>query len=241
MTIEQQLETLGLGKNEAIVYSSLFHLGRVKAGEIIAETKLHRNLVYTALDDLVENHLVGRVFERGVAWFWALNPNAIVELAEAKKSLARKVALELKLKQKTEPLELKVYHGYEGILEARQAVHRLKKGEVCYAFGGSEIMYDKDLSAEWYKGFSKRVERGVNLKMLCDSTVPDGYIEKKNSQPRTVAKRLPIPAPLPALFEVYGAVLNITVPGKEPVTLSVKSSEAAEAMKKFFEYFWIQK
>jgi sugar-specific transcriptional regulator TrmB len=238
MTIEQQLEDLGLGKNEAIVYSALFGLGRVKAGDIIVETKLHRNLVYTALEKLTKDHLVSKALKEGVAWFWALNPHAMVERVEMKKSLAKKVASELKAKQTAEPLQLKVYEGYNGILEARQAVYALKKGALCYAFGGSEIMYDKELSADWYKGFSKRVERGINLKMLCDVTVPDGYIERKNKQARTAAKRLPIPAPLPALFEVYGDILNITVPGKEPITLSVKSREAAEAMKKFFDFFW---
>ncbi|MBI2443898.1 MAG: hypothetical protein HYV42_01485 [Candidatus Magasanikbacteria bacterium] len=238
MTIEQQLEQLGLGKNEAIVYRALFDLGRSKAGEIIADTKLHRNLVYTALEGLAKNHLVGKAVNNGLAWFWALGPHALVEQAEVKKTLAKKVAAELKARQAAEPLELKIYQGYEGILEARRAVHQLKRGDICYTFGGSDIMYSKELSEEWRADSAKRMQRGINLKMLCDSTVPEGYLERKNKQPHTVLKRMPIPAPLPAMFEVYNDVLNITVPGKEPVTLSVKSAEAAEAMKRFFEYFW---
>lgn len=238
--IEQQLQLLGLGKNESAVYLALFEIGRVKAGEIITHTRLHRNLVYTALEKLVSEKLVAQFTKNNVAIFEANNPKALLEKLEQQKTVAHEVVASLKTKQIAAPHEVKVYQGHEGIIEARQVVMNLKSGDVGYAFGGSELMYAEELSKMWKPHSSKRGERGINLKMLCDSTVPDGYIARKNTQARTVAKRLPIDVPLPALFEVYGDVLNIAVPGKEPIVFSLKSKEAAEAMKKFFDYFWRQ-
>ncbi len=239
MTItEQQLQQLGLGKNESLVYLALFEIGRAKAGEIIAHTGLHRNLVYTALEKLVKDNLVAKFIKNDVAIFEANNPKMLLDKLENQKEIAKEVIANLRIKQIAVPHEVKVYEGHEGIIEARKVVKNLKAGDTGYAFGGSELMYSEDLSKEWKPHSAKRVKSGVNLKMLCDSTVPDGYINRKNSQARTVVKRMPINVPLPALFEIYGDVLNIAVPGKEPVVFSIKSKEATEAMKKFFDFFW---
>lgn len=237
-SLEQSLNRLGLGKNESIVYLALFESGRTKAKELIARTGLHRNLVYTALTELEKEKLVAKFYKKKVAYFEANDPSALLKKLNAQRMVAEEVVTELKQKQKAASHEIKVYEGYDGIIETRRAVMELKNGETGYVFGGSEMMYADELSKKWAPHSQKRMAKGITLKMLCDSTVPDGYIERKNGQPHTSIKRMPMDVPLPALFEVYGNVLNIAVPGKEPVVFSIKSKEAAEAMKKFFEFFW---
>ena len=74
--IKEKLQTLGFTPNEISVYLSLIENGRTRAGRLIELTGLHRNLVYTSLESLVNKKLVTQIKIKGVAHFNANNPES---------------------------------------------------------------------------------------------------------------------------------------------------------------------
>ena len=55
MDYQKLLQQLGFNGNEIAVYMALLGLGMTQAGPIVKATKLHRMMVYTALDKLVQD------------------------------------------------------------------------------------------------------------------------------------------------------------------------------------------
>lgn len=238
--LELQLEQLGFGKNETKVYLGLFNLGKTKAGKIIESTMLHRNLVYTALESLLKKRLITKVVNRGVAIYQANSPDLIRDNLDEKREIAGEVIAELKKKHHSPSLDIKIFEGIDGVIESRKPCLKLKRGEFSYAFGGPKTIYEAEVSKRWKPFRTLRDKKGVGLKMLCDRTIPEEYIERKNGQMNTQVKRLPVDVELPAIFEMHGDVTNIIIPRKEPLVFSLKSQETTDSLINYFNFFWNQ-
>ncbi len=238
--IESKLHELGLHKNEATTYLALIGVGKAKAGELIAATKLHRNLIYTSLESLVQKELVSKTERSGVAVYEANSIQSLVNLVERKKSVAEELVAELKKKQEAAPRDIKVYDGVEGIVQSRERSLSLPAGDTLYVLGGSGLSSTPEFNKYWDVFHRRRVKAKVNAKILFDRTVPPEYVAQRNNLAHTAAKYLPMSVDLPAMFDMFGDTLTISIPGNDPVAFSLRSKEAAEAMKKYFGYLWNQ-
>ena len=76
---ERMLERLGLTRHESRVYLALLELGSTNAGPIIAKTKLHRQIVYSALESLIDKGIVTFVVEKNRRYFQAADPEQFKE------------------------------------------------------------------------------------------------------------------------------------------------------------------
>ena len=94
----QDLQALGLSANQAQVYLILVRGGQSKAGAIIKKTGLHRNLVYTALEELLEKRLISKGSLKGIAAYKMLSPARILVEPQEKARLAQKVVAEISLR-----------------------------------------------------------------------------------------------------------------------------------------------
>lgn len=114
MTLYQDLQQLGLTPNQATVYLALTRTGHAKAGEIIKKTGFHRNLVYTALRELIEKKLVTVSKIDGVMQYKILSPSRLLTSAQEKERIARNVIEELKvMTKKTSGHEIVIYEGVD--------------------------------------------------------------------------------------------------------------------------------
>ena len=69
MDLTTTLEQLDLSKHEAAVYIELLKLGLTNAGPVVAATKLHRQLVYEALERLTNQKLASFVIKNNRKYF----------------------------------------------------------------------------------------------------------------------------------------------------------------------------
>ncbi|MDD5043800.1 MAG: helix-turn-helix domain-containing protein, partial [Patescibacteria group bacterium] len=238
--LEQNLQKLGFSKNETTVYLALFELGKSRAGKIIEHTGLHRNLVYTALEELVKKDLVSKVERRKVAVFEANSPEYLKESIERKLDVAAGVIEELKKKQTTTPRDINVYEGNEGTILTRQrAVENIQPGDTYYVLGISEQNSSPVLDPYFAKLNKKIMSRGAHLKALIGSSSSE-MAERRGLTYGENAKSLPFGAETPMWFSFYHDILNISVADTDPVTFSIRSKQAVEGFKKYFEYFWKQ-
>ncbi len=83
MTIEQELEQLGLKENEVRVYLAVLGLGEPLVGDIEKQTGLHKQLIYNAAEKLHTEGLLSIHEIRGRKRFSVPNPAALEERAKA--------------------------------------------------------------------------------------------------------------------------------------------------------------
>ncbi|MDD2731007.1 MAG: helix-turn-helix domain-containing protein [Candidatus Portnoybacteria bacterium] len=243
MTIAQIIEKLaeiGLTENQITVYLELIRAKKCRANLIIKNTKLHRSIVYTCLDDLLNKGLASKLTQNGVAIFEATNPKNLIELMETKRRTAETVAENLSKIMEQAPRDIRLYEGAEGIVQARERSLNLPADETIYVLGGSSSSSTPAFEALWLPYHKKRIKQGIKSKILFDRTVPTDYLDTRNSMPLTQAKYLPFKQDMPAWFEAYGQTFVVNVPAHEPVVFSMHSPEASEALKNFFEYLWNQ-
>jgi len=238
--IETQLQQLGFGKNEVRVYLALFDLGKTRAGAIIEQTGLHRNLVYTALEELLKKDLVSKVISSGVAVYEANSPESLQDLFEDKVQAAKEVVSELKSKVGDKPRDIKIYEGTEGIKRSRSRTLNYDPGSTLYVFG-SQASSTPEMEKYWRVFHKKRVSKKIGLKILYERGVIPEDLDWRNGLPMSQAKYLPMNFNLPVWFAFIRDYLEIGVAGDDPLTFSIRSKEAVGAFENFFNFFWNQK
>ncbi len=237
---EKMLNKLGFSKNEITIYLALFDLGKCKAGELIDYTKLHRNLVYTALDEFVKRELVTKTEANGVATFVANDPNRLIEEIDQKRELAQQLAEEIKKKQEETPREVTIYEGLEGLKRATKRTLSAPEGETVYVFGAAPHSTLPDLSVRWRQYDKSRIQRGIHFKGLYGRTTAKDILDDKNLLPLTEAKYMPQGIEVPMWFNVCGDISSIVAVDDSPLAFNIKSKTIADGLKKYFEYLWNQ-
>lgn len=152
--IFENLQKIGLTENQTTVYLALARAGDAKAGEIIKLTGLHRNIVYTSLDELLERKLITNSRVRGVLVFKMLSPTRLLAEIEEKERIAKQTIEELAHLTKKTKQEVIVY---EGIEEFRR--HVLRSYEV--AKPGALHRY-LGVSPHWHPTVGAELEAQVN-------------------------------------------------------------------------------
>ncbi len=237
--LETQLGKLGLSKNEIKIYLALFELGKCKAKKIIDYTGLHRNLVYTALEELVGRGLVSKVEKQNVLHFEANNPKALLEIISLQKSIAEDAIEELKKKQNNQPKEIVVYEGEDGIKRSRNKTLSYPAGETLYVIG-SKASSTPGMEIYWRKFHREREKKKINFKMMYEHGVSPADMDWRNQLELSKAKYLPFQIDLPVWFAFISDYLEIGIPGSDPLTFSMRNKQVAGAFKKFFDFFWNQ-
>jgi sugar-specific transcriptional regulator TrmB len=118
----QDLQSLGLTENQVTTYLALARTDEAKAGELIKKTGLHRNIVYTALEYLLEKKLITQSYVRGVAVYKTLSPDRFLSAIQEKKQIAERAIEEIKLLSKKSTSQEVIL--YEGLDEFRRHTRR---------------------------------------------------------------------------------------------------------------------
>jgi sugar-specific transcriptional regulator TrmB len=238
--IEQKLSQLGFGKNDVAVYLSLFEIGKVRAGEVITATNLHRNLVYQSLDKLVERGLVTKTVVSGIAEFVANDPEHLVDEVERKKRVASAVAEELKKMQEESPREIVVYEGLDGIKRATRRNLEADKGETVYVLGASPHESLPELSMDWKQYHDARIKKGILFKGLYGHATDSSVVRAIDDRENTQAKFMPTNIQAPIWFNICGDTSSIFSIDKNPLAINIKSETIADGLKQYVDALWDQ-
>ncbi len=239
--IEENLKKLGFSQNEIKIYLTLIRLGKCKAGDLIKETSLQRSVVYNGLEKLYERGLVGKSFSNGVAVYLSNDPESLVNEAEQKIFLAKKVAEELKEKQQVRDREVVVYEGEDIIKRVADKNLNAKAGSTIYFLGPSKFGVQTNLERYWQHYHKKRAEKGINCKILYEQGTDPKIVENRNTLPLCEARYLPINSEMPISFIIGDDMVGMIVPTEHPpLAFLIKSIKTADGLKKYFEYLWEQ-
>lgn len=144
MTLFQDLQTIGLSPNQSQVYLTLFHMGSAKAGEIIKKTVLHRNLVYVALEELIEKKLVTSSQARGVRIYKVLSPGHLLSELQERERVAKHAIEELAhLTQHATSQEIVIYEGIDEFRRQAMRTYSMAKPK--------EVLRYLGISPRWHE------------------------------------------------------------------------------------------
>ncbi|EKE06913.1 MAG: Transcriptional regulator, TrmB [uncultured bacterium] len=238
--LHDNLLNLGFSPNESTIYLALFNFGKIKAGELIIATGLHRNIVYTSLDSLVERQLVTKTIIKGVAHFVVNNPEALVSEIDNKKQLAKQMIKELHKKIETTQREVIIYEGLEGIKRIHEESLNSPTGTTFYMLGAPSFGVQEELNKYWQNYHKKRIKRGINFLGMYDKSVDEDILLNRNNLELCEVKYLPQDFDMPMWIYIVNDVCSLITAKENPLIINIKSKEIAKAFLQYFNYLWDQ-
>ncbi len=246
---EKKLEEIGLTRNESKVYLALLGLGTTSSKAIIEKTSLHRQLVYDALDMLVEKGIVSFIQEAKRKYFKASDPENLLEMFNKKQQDIKKqkkeflgMINELKAIQEKNKEEqeqgAEVFRGKKGINSLLNDILKEKKGLLTIAAS--------DIKAEAFKYHIEfnlpkfhliREKNKVPLKIIFSEDMKD-RAKQMDKLRLTESKVLPKEFTSNSSTNIYGNKVSVIMWGSQPFGILIKSEELANAQRKHFGLLW---
>jgi len=134
--MREELQVLGLTRNESEVYEALVKSGLTKAGHLIARLDVHRNIVYEALESLIRKGFVTKISKRDVWWFQITEPDSILTMLKRREQIAEGVIKEIKQARQQIEQQITVYEGIDSYRAYWiSSLERFPEGTVDYCLG----------------------------------------------------------------------------------------------------------
>ena len=227
----QELKQAGLTDNESKVYLALIDLGPSLAGQIARKTGMHRRTVYDTIEMLIQKGLIGYIKKNNRKLFQAANPNRILEIIQEKQNLLSPIvdSLNEKYNKTIEKEETNFYKGKEGLKTIFE--DQLNSKEILI-LGASPKAYE--ILQFYFKWYDKaRKQKKINVRIIAT----DKRIKKTNI-PLAEIRYLPEKYSNPVSVNIYNDKTAIVLWAKEPMAISIKNKEIADAYKTYFELMW---
>ncbi len=236
----QILEGLGLTKNEIKVYIALLELGSSAAGPIIKRLGMHRAAVYDILDILTEKGLVHYIIKANRKYFEAQDPERLLEILDSKKQdlidreeQLKKLILELQIKRtlSKEIQEGTIYKGKKGLKSIFEDI--LKERKPWFVFGATGQF--KEIFHAYFIHFHNRI---IGLKIPLKILYNEQIRKEKRILKLSQIKYLPESHITPSTTYIYGNKVVIILWGIEPIAFLIRSKQASNSYKSFFDLLW---
>lgn len=241
--LQKDLVALGLSKNEASTYLALQQKGKTKAGDLIRDTGLHRNLVYQALDALSQKRLLTKSSAGSVSLFQATDPIHLLDSLREQNMTAERIVETLKEQKKIVDQEITIYEGAEGLRAfSLKAAELLDPGETVHVLGSGGVRFSKAMGARALKKYYGLIEKHGNAKILMYQTqqyTPAMHAMTKNSA-KFAFRILPFDMTPAAgvVFTEHSVALLIY---EDPIAvIEIKNQHLVEAYRNYFELLWSQ-
>ncbi|MDA1038097.1 MAG: hypothetical protein O2877_00215 [bacterium] len=229
-----ELQQIGLGKNEVRVYLALLETGKAKAGDIIKQTGLHRNLVYQSLESLEKRNLLTRISGK-TALFQITDPVEILNLVKKQESIAQRVVDELKEKSRAMDHRMTLYEGSDGFRSAFwDIIETLGHGEELLVMGIFDI--DEEFQSMIKMFHEERAAAGIPSRLLLNAHathVGDMLSRFDETNVRYMQPGLVTPS----VFFIYADKTMISLPNQRTF-IRIENEEVTCAFRSYFNTLW---
>lgn len=177
--MRDELQVLGMTKNEALVYEQLVKSGQTKAGHLIARLDIHRNLVYEALESLIRKGFVTKIDKRGVWWFQITEPDSILTMLKRREQIAEGVIKQIKQARQQIEQQITVYEGIDSYRAYWiSSLERFPEGTADYCLGVPSGLWTQLLGPQFYKNYME-IRRRKNILWRTILTTDPGEEERQ--------------------------------------------------------------
>ncbi len=247
---KELLTSLGLSKDETIIYSFLLENGEATAGVIIKKNPFKRGTVYNILKSLKEKGIVEENEDTKIAKFKALHPSHLLKFAEEQERNAQlnKEALNTILPDFISRYNLSQekpgVRFYEGIQANQRLYEDILRTNEDYQF--VRMTYEstfKEAVKPVFKQFmKKRIKQGLKVRAITPADDKHATEEARKEQERKDKDILfdrtwvdPKLYNAPVEIDIYGDRVAMMSYGKEFIGMIIQSKQISDAMKQLFE------
>lgn len=229
----EQLEKIGLNKNEAKIYLVLLRLGSAQAGKISKGAQINRTTIYDSLERLIEKGLVTYIISANKKVFRPVAPEKLLDQLKEKQKTVEEILPELNklLKESKEKEESDIYKGKKGI---RSILNDILKYKEYIAFGSSGRFLE--IMKHDFVLFQKRKkELKINSKVILSES------SRKTEQVKlayTNFKYIPDEFFSPTTTFVYNNKTAIIVWSETPIATLIISKEVSDSYRNYFNLLW---
>jgi len=239
--MKDELQVLGLTRNEAEVYEALVKSGQTKAGSLIARLDVHRNIVYEALDSLIRKGFVTKVSKRGVWWFQITEPDSILTTLKRREQIAHGVIDEIRSMRQQIDQQITVYEGVDSLRAYwLSSLERFPEGTVDYCVG-------LPLGNRWEKlmgdaAMEKYVELRKRKKFYWKTVLFElekGQVEHFKNVPGLTEYRLwPKKVQPIGNFNVMHDTVMLQTMTDNPRIIEIRDKDMVTVFRNYFEAIW---
>jgi predicted DNA-binding transcriptional regulator len=246
----KDLKKIGLTEGEICVYDALLELGETTRTMLAKRSGISPSKIYDVANRLLEKGIISVVKKDKIIHFSATNPERLkdfIDKKEAEISKERKIvesmlpSLMLKYNDVKDQSDVDVFYGWEGMKTAYMDILlTLRRGEVDYVFGAS-LGKDVEQADRFFSWYNKGVEKaGYARKIIFNENV-------RNHTQRTQLVGVTAGSEMRFLhydtfteLNLYSNKVLIVMLLSKPIVIRIKSNEAADSFKKFFDTLWRQ-
>ena len=240
MDIKKALIQIGLSKNAAAVYPALLAVESAQSGVLVRATKLHRMLVYNALDELIDEGLVTVTKKKNIKIFQAADPAVLASRIERLSDVVADVLPKLhELQQRTKStIDVRTLVGKEGFaLNLRDIVLSAskQKDKTMRIIGGAKDTDFYRAVGDGYDDYVDMLDRGKVKKLLLAPESYSAIFQKRFAEEaRTELRVLPKGLTSPTYTRITDELVAIEIYEPEIVVIQIRNAAIARAYKESF-------
>lgn len=239
-----ELVQLGLSRSEAEIFSLLLETSSTFAGQLVYRSKKHRQIVYNALDALLDKKLIVVSKKNGKNYYSIGEPEKLLIDLKKKEVIAQEVVKRVQEKTKVGNEQVTVFSGLDSYEQGLEDFRRnAEKAREYIVIGGEE--------REWYLRakpfFSRHVEELRRLKRKGTDMLILFYEKERKSAEEFIGPYLKDPylckiakedSRIPNTAWLAGDNVYILTPVSEPTVVHIKSKALAEQYRNLFWTQW---
>ncbi|MBT3705012.1 hypothetical protein HOG17_04515 [Candidatus Peregrinibacteria bacterium] len=243
--ITNELEKLGFSTEEVNAYVALLELGGGFASSVAKKAGAHRVTTYNTLENLRKKGFAKHTKRKGIRFYYAINPQIILNQIEDRYNIAKELVPELLDLQNIHAFKPKIQF-FEGVSEVTHILNDLlNSGGEVLGFTNYEVA--TDLFADYLDDYYDRALKvGKKFRLLCPNDKFNAMYIKGRLMDRIEAGTLEIFAVNPKMFPVKNAqyiygdkVATISLDKKEMMGTIIESESNAETNRSIFNLAWL--
>jgi len=235
--ITKTLESIGMNKNEILIYLDLIRMGKSSAGDVSKRTNIHRSNVYDIIEKLIKKAIVKEVIEENRKVFTPLPPSELLNNFKQIEIDLQTIIPEIEKIQNNIPKDKSRVMMLEGIQSIRSTINGFLNSEETICTYGIPKDVVEILGGFIHDFHERRLKKKILMKHIYNK---DAYqrMNQLNQMEYTKARFLP---------SLYDTKINTTICGDqvtfflwEPpfTTIIIQNKALAEAYQNYFEILW---
>ncbi len=238
--LEKKLENLGLNPKEAKVYLALLELGEANIQSISKKSSVKRTTVYDVIDSLKEKGLVGSSVHGKKTFYFAEEPQSIINKIKEKERMAKEIMPELlsiaNLLEKKP--KIKFFEGEEGIKEVYLDTLNYPHSElVAWVTKEATDSFTSEFLHNHY--LPQRIKKKIWVRAIASD---DKAMQKYKKEDKKFLRQTKLVSnkkyPFTVEINLYGDNKIAIMSFKEKIGLIIESQKIYTTLKSIFELQW---
>lgn len=234
--IREVLESIGLQKNETLIYLDLIKNGGSSAHDIAGRTKIHRPNVYDNIDKLKKKSIITESVKNGKKIFYPVKPKNLINYLKEKQYELEKAIPEMESLH-NKPSEKRTITMSEGIRSFRNILNGLlDKNHDIFVYGIPKGVADK-IGGFINEFHESRVKKKITMKHIYNKDA-ERRIRFLNDMEFTEARFLPSMFNTNITTLICGDVVLLTFWDEPMFIITIENQSVADAYKGYFNILW---